>query len=636
MQKLLALILSVIMAFLNLIPGFSGLNKDTMKVGEWLSLANETFGMVYDAEGDVFEGVSEENEYYEAVQTAYQWGILEGFDTIDPDKAVDGVFAAVALVRYAKLTGGEVEISNAEVIEFIQEVTIAVANGIFDLDEENGFFTGKLTRDEAIAAINKAFEIWQNKEVPETENEAEVKVADGVVDKLDGEGYEMVENTVAFDDGTDVKEGDTVALAEGVFTVTEATETTNGVVAEVEEADIADGYDAINMTTSMDPNLALAEVRNGDGFVLKEAVTEEQIAEQWELKDLLTWDMIYDLLLDYAEFDFDIELGDFEINIAARLIRDGFEVCVSGYVCEGVHVARTYSVTKLHLDTKFKANLKALKIQEAYLIADYDCVETTVISGSYAANLVEIKGEDGVERDFFQKIKDGLIKFTKGAGKRIVLYQVEIPIPNVPGFFFTIQFGIQFNINGRIQVVVTSHETKGIEIINNKPRIINETQVYDRDINIYGNFRLMFYADFILAFTKYNLLDLALAAGVGADVVSYVYIAGYTDKVDPVGPTDNTVVDQETGELIVVEDLPLDVAIESASSSDNFDDMCFCADVVMYGIITISIGENSLLEEIGLDYEWELVNKKNGTFLNLHIEDSGIVEECTRPDAKAA
>ena len=175
MQKLLALILSVIMAFLNLIPGFSGLNKDTMKVGEWLSLANETFGMVYDAEGDVFEGVSEENEYYEAVQTAYQWGILEGFDTINPDKAVDGVFAAVALVRYAKLTGGEVEISNAEVIEFIQEVTIAVANGIFDLDEENGFFTGKLTRDEAIAAINKALKSGRTKKFPKQKTKLKLR-----------------------------------------------------------------------------------------------------------------------------------------------------------------------------------------------------------------------------------------------------------------------------------------------------------------------------------------------------------------------------------------------------------------------------------------------------------------------------
>ncbi len=615
MVKILSLILSVIIAFLNMIPGFSGLDSEAISVGEWLSLANTTFGMNYDEAGAKLDTIPVEDQYYQAMQTAYQWGILEGYETIKSTETLKGEFAAVALVRYARLTFNElkVEIANAERIKNIKEVTIAVANGIFDLDDKNNFFKGKLKREDAIEAINKAFDIWSNLVVDE-KNKTELQA--DVIELVDGDGYELKNDSAVFDKNTGVKEGSTVVLEEGVYTVDNAVEKNGEIVADVTKGELEDAYKSVDFSSSVTPQFSLAQVKDNEGNVIKEAISEEALEEQFSLEDItdqLNWEDIKgkllekgkEALLKKAKISFDI--GD--ISVDARLKDDGLSVVLGGYICEGVGVSEVLDISNFKLQTKFKANLAKKDIKEAYIVADYTVTSNTNLVGSYAGNLVEKESDLSDELNFFEKIKENLFTLKPGSGNRITIYTVDVPIAQVPGLIFTIDFGLELDVSGRITVSVMTKETKGYEIINNKGRFIHSTSYVDSNFNVNGDFSALLSMDFILKYVTTNLMDVAFSAGLGANVTTIVF-------------KDN----QETA----IDGLPLDVAVEAASVTEFFDDIKVCANVKLYGILEVSVGQNSLMKKIGLKKSWTILDADNATIANLHVEESGIVDNCTR------
>ena len=242
---------------------------------------------------------------------------------------------------------------------------------------------------------------------------------------------------------------------------------------------------------------------------------------------------------------------------------------------------------------------------------NYDLVETTVLEGSYAASVIPEGGTFTNEGDsFLEKVKNNLSNLTlaEGAGIKVPVFTTYFPIGST-GLTVKLEVSLSLTANGRIEIIVTSNQTNGFEIINNKGRVIHDSTVYDRSFNISGDFRAVLGLALGLTALNVQIVDVEVNGGIGAYVLTKVFNVK-THQV-------------ETSEV------PLDVAVEAASGLDNLADLRFCADVQLYGILGVSVGQNSIIRKIGLSKSWSFYDRGNGTFASLHIENSGIVDHCT-------
>ena len=149
-----------------------------------------------------------------------------------------------------------------------------------------------------------------------------------------------------------------------------------------------------------------------------------------------------------------------------------------------------------------------------------------------------------------------------------------------------------------MQVVVTSNNYSGYEIINNKGRFIHEEEKIDKQINAAGDFSVCLGVGLGLGILGYDVVDVNVTGGIGASVYATLKF------ID--------------GEGNVITESTLNVAVDAVSAALAGSDLDIDADlngtVEVYGILKVSVGQNSLISKIGLDKTWTIFDKSNGTF----------------------
>ncbi|MCL2507865.1 MAG: hypothetical protein FWF05_01675 [Oscillospiraceae bacterium] len=372
----------------------------------------------------------------------------------------------------------------------------------------------------------------------------------------------------------------------------------------------AGDLEKVDFEASFAPDLTKAQVLGPDGELIQEAADGAAVAEVNFAKDLL--DKGIDLAKGAAK-DFlanpKISFSVSGINISAAYTDGRVDIGVGGNVADGVKIEKYYTLSNINVDAKYNANLALLKINEAYVKMDYDLVETTVITGSYAASVVPGAPSDSAA-DFLTQVKQSLgnLKLVKGGGIKVNIFTFTYPI-GPTGIMFEMNVSLTISAVGRIEIIVSSNETKGYEIINNKGRYISETTIVDRLYNISGDFQVVLGLDLGISVFGIKIIDVAFQGGIGAYVLTKIF-------------------NKATGEADVI-DIPLDIAVEVSTGLDSLANLAFCANVQLYGILRISVGENSILASIGLKKAWTIYDRSNGVFAELHIENTGIVDSCT-------
>ena len=248
-------------------------------------------------------------------------------------------------------------------------------------------------------------------------------------------------------------------------------------------------------------------------------------------------------------------------------------------------------------NAKFDADLKSLKFNEVYLTSTYDLVDTTTISGSYSASLVEKELGEGADAvSFLDRVKQGLFTVASGESK-IDIAKFDIPIGNT-SLTISIDFSVVIGVDGSLKFVVTSKDTSGYEIINNKGRVIHEQEVLDREIDAAGNFSICLGVGVGLGILGYDIVDVNVTGGIGANVYATLKF------VDAEG----NVISQSTAKVAV------DAVAAAVAGSDIDVDADLQGEVNLYGILKISVGQNSLIKKIGLSKTWTIFDQNNAVF----------------------
>lgn len=608
MQKILALVLSIIMAITALIPGLGGNQVQGVTTGDWLTMLNDQFGMTtYVSQDPYYADIDASNPYFEAVQIAYEWGVITDADVIDVDANVTNEFVAMTLVRVALLEVNKpAPIKNASKLAAPEEVAVAAALGLVKLESNGRFRVKIMSLADALAALAKARELWANKTFGDAEIAADA--GNGVKDlsaKVSAYTVDEAANTVtlAAAQAAGLKAGDIYILPQtaenpsGAAFKVAAVQTVGGqAVITNEEVALDEVYDEVSFAGDFAPQLAAAKIVAGDGTVLQDAtVATGNGTSQFDFGSLL------------QKIDVDFSLGNFDFGL--KVTDTGFNLEIGSQIVNGVNLKKTYEVSNLNVSTKLDANLLTNNIKEAYIRADYDLKDITTLTGSYAASVAVDQPAGAEPIDFMTAAKEGLLKLVEGSGSKIKVFSIDVPIPNLPTVTLSLDVNIRITVYGKIEITITSSQVKGIEIINNKIRVINEAEYGQQTYDIMADVRFTVGLCFAIKALGFIIVDAEFEAGIGIKVSAYIVA--------------------ETAEYAL--NIPLDLAIEIPYPTGGMNGAEFCGNAKIYGLMSVSIGQNSkLLKLAGLTKTWVIFDESNAVIYNLHIEENGVVPECTR------
>ncbi|MCR5485474.1 MAG: hypothetical protein K6F09_07750 [Clostridiales bacterium] len=597
MKKIMAIFLSALMALLGSIaPGLFGADVQGIKEGEWLSLIVTEFGMGTNdySKTPYYGSVGADDPYFAAVQISYEWGVITSDDVIKTDAYATNAFIYNTLTKAA----GTVDLA-----------TLSMKKN-----------WRKAASKDAVAYLASAKDIWANKDFSDsTQNEI---VADNGVADLSDLDYIIDGDNLLFNaDAFKLAAGKTFIVgatdanpAGGAFKALSVTKADGIATVAVEKVALEKAVETLDVEGTVDADLGKAEIRDQNGEVIQQATVDSKAEKVAAVGTGLVDDAIGKVKGKVGDFlaNPSISFSVKGIKIKADYSKDTgvANISVGGEVTDGVKLEKYYKLSNIKFDYKYDANLAKTRINEAYFTTNYDLVETTVLQGSYGASVVPEDGKFTSTGDFLNDVKTNLGKLTlkNGYGQKIRVFSFTYPL-GPTGLTADVDIFLSISAVGRIEIIVSSNETKGVEILNNKARYISDSTVYDRLYNISGDFQVVFGVCAALTIFKVKIVDVAAEAGVGAYVIT-------------------TIFNPNTHSFSNV-DMPYDVAVEAASGFDAAQDLKFCADVQLYGILRISVCENSILAKVGLSKTWEIFNRSNAVFAELHLENSGIVDQCT-------
>ena len=508
MKRIIALILSFLMSILGALGIAVPTDSDLVKQGEWLALVIEDFGITKQDVEIPYKGVPA--DYLDIVKTAYGYGTLEGIGKLDVNAYATNEFVAATILNTSSV-----------------DVDIDIPT--------KGLKAKKWAKlADALEALDAAVAANNNKEVPAIPQSEIVPQAD--VADLSDVAYTVVGDKLIYAAADfNLKAGDKFIAGANEFNISgaayevKAVEYVDGAaIVDVAAVALEDAVEAVDFEGAVDVDFNDAVVYDNNGAVV-EIADEPTVAGQNVIKDK-TGELI-DKGVEAAKEYLNAPKISFSVKgfkVKAALNDGRVDLSIGGNVCDGVYVEKLYTMTNIKIDAKYNANIKKLDIKEAYVKTNYDLVETTVITGSYAASVVPEGGSFTNEGDnFLEKVKNNLANLTlqPGGGQKIQIFKYEIPIGST-GLFVEMNVSLTLSVNGRIEIIVTSNETKGYEIINNKGRVIHESTVYDRAFNISGDFRAVLGLDLSLTFLTFKIIDVEVSGGVGAYAITKGYQRG--------------------------------------------------------------------------------------------------------------
>ena len=597
MQRIISVILSILVLFFGtLVPGLAK-PVEPITQGEWLSMVDSEFGMdSYESSTPYYPNVTPDNEYFGAVQIAYEWGVIDSEDEIDVDANVTSEFAVKTLVRVANLEAKEdgPVIKNADALKYADEIAIAAANDIIELRANNTFKVCDMAYDAAVKLLEKVKDNWANQKFDE-DADYEVKYTKAV-DEVATNDYVIEDNKVTFAQDVNVSKGETIVLprndenVQGAIMSVDSVESVDGkTVIEATPVDGQDVIDSVKFKGEVTPNLNASKITDAQGNVIQTATVDDN---EGALGDLIKSKL--------SNFSFNI--GPVAIGVALK--DNGFDISASGNVCDGVNLADTFSVKNLNVQTKLDASIAQGDIKEAYVVLDYDAVNTTTVTGAQTWGLINQSTEDVSGLGILDQIKANFsnMALKAGAFSKINVFSVAIPIPNCPEVTITLDISLQITVSGRAELVITSHNYNGYEIINNKGRFIHESTENHNTFNAYGSAEATGCISVGLGILTYDLIDVAINAGIGVFVMTTITLPSVND--DPVQ---------------VCEELPTDMVAQAVAVLDDADKFDIAGVAQFYGVLSISVGKNSLMSKIGLSKTWNIFDRSNGVFATINF-----------------
>ena len=661
MKRIIAILLSMIIiatSLLSLSGCTSGDNSSYFTVGQWLMLIDEAFGMQsYNADEPYFDNIDKNNPYFEAVQIATEWDVIDKSESLNVDEWLKWDEALTTLVNVGNFLS--VDSSKKEKINY------AIEN--FDPSIRKYWMNRNIRADKAVSLLSIAQKLWANKEFDHIIEKSKYK--ENVIDLSQGDS--VINDYIIDGDVVAIPKNNDVNLKPGDIYVLPQNKDNHFVKAnKVKDITTDDKYIYITNTDdelSMDdvaqdifieetfvPKAENAIIYDGNGQIISVGsnVSQQKFDYNSEVsvQPLVARDD-YEIIPTYdaqsSKQKHTFTVGDWKINLEYKL---------NGALDFGVEVETPNMLTKKYqnehpsqeLTAAFAAKLndfkvtnevdyKLFKLNSASLRVDYEQELSGKLkfSGKPVNKLLapDYRNDGNFANNWSKKVwKDADGDNAKGA-KTIKICSVDLYTVGVARVCLDINFTI--SAEGSVAVTLTMRGAKGIEYKNGNMRLIN-TCDKDTDVDIKAKVEATLGVGPALYVVglKSPIIGLQVSGGLGAafnvkfniadtenhlieDTDATQFSLEFTDDIR------NTEIQSDAEEIKkVAESQGCTYDIETSGKIKLHFDVC--VDGSVYVIVRVSVTDTSYIAKLlgnKITTSWDVFGEKNGKILTIHNDN---------------
>lgn len=641
MKRLIALILALttMIGMISCLSGCGSEDKNITK-GELLNMLCDSFGMYnYSSKEPHTETVKEGDKYFAAVQSAYEWEIIND-KKIDTGAKVSKDFLSSVLVKSV----GVVDTANMSK----DEITKYAHDNKYVTFSYRGRTDGKrlVTYNEAVESLKNSAKLWSERkfstpveQVKYGENTHELtKHSASVTNNADGT-ISVPSNLVG-----DIKAGDTYVAkdpktnAAKLYKVESVETVGNEVVITPsdEQPALETAIQDLDASGTIAPDLTECMITDGLGNPISSTSVETQsnsTADSAQVTPLVQKPgAVPSENLAKASFALNFEIDGVKIRGTVSSEKISFSAKGDLYTNKSktvkISVDKSYDIKNINLDYNYKFEWFNLKY--AYAKLDYTTVDTTKVgikfektSDDYPLFSKAVKDKDK-QKAINDAVHQKLSNLQGKAGKSIKICEVPVYTNGVVSFDIVVR--LKISISGEVELVVTTENAKGVEYKNGNIRWIKEEKK-DTDLKVSAKAELTIYIGAAFKAVGVNVVGFGIEGGVGASGSVIIHIFDQERRLlTEVSTQCELTVAKEGVSFLVGGSLEVDG--EETLTLDT--EVCF--DYKVYGILKFTIDTESVIGKIFDGLEIEIYGEDNATIkaLSGHIEDGKKVEKCTR------
>lgn len=646
MKRLISIILLVATLFSLASPlaGCSANKETVLTVGQWLTMINDAFGMQsYIEEKPYFDNVSSSNPYFETVQIAAEWDVVDRNAPIDVEKTLTWETALVTLVNAGNFVAAESD--NKEKISF------AIEN--FDRSIRDYWMNRNIQYQKAVVLLATAQEKWVNKRYDE--NVENVSYNDNVVNLAETvkTDYAVNGNQVAISSefAGEINEGDVYVLQsqdnplELSYYKAEQVTSSDGVTYisnSGDELELEDVAQEVKLQGTIVPTAENTVVCDGNGNV----IAEPQVVNQ-----VFTGDGPKVELLRYTQTatssKHTFKVGENEVSLSYNLngaldMKIGVKTAnlLGGDDYGKLNGEASFEISNLEITRDFDYSVWS-GLKSATLKVDYET--KTKFGVSYSAKPVDAVAAPQYSNGngkFLTNFKRAILKDKDGLGAKTIASKKVIKVCSLNVYNagvakICLDVNLQIAVDGSLSVTITQGGTTGVEYKNGNLRFIKKnSKSAEAELKAQVELTLGFGPALYLIGLEKQLIGLEVQMGVGAAASVKMHLAdvemhlieemSFDDTPAEDCEVFNTLSIDASAEAIqaVAESQGGVYKAEAGATVSLHVDTCF--DVSVYGILKFGLTDSSYAAKfIGgkVKLTCTVFSSKNAKFFNYHVDN---------------
>lgn len=654
LKKLLCLFIAFTIIFVQ--TGFlsSCAKQNDMYItnGEWLSMVNESFGMVsYNEKTPYIEEIDSNNKYFDTIQIACEWNVIDKNEPLNIDDKLIVSYALITLVNCIDMT----DATNSDE----EKITYAIDN--FDREIKKKDLDNKVNQEEAVDLINCAKNLWVNhkyltpvEEISYAEGVKDFSVEDSKISNYKSleDGTIVIPKKSNIDKGADIKKGDIYILPSNgevigtnAYKAENVTEDKDNIYISNsdEELDLYDVAQNIKVEETFSPSMENTIVYDGNGQVVSSgtnvvSTTDVNVNKKPEVVPLGVSNSP-EVTSCATKVSHKFEIDDFSITLEYDL-NGKFDlkttIATKKDFMERSSVQGSFAVGVSDLDVTQKVDYSWFKLKEATMKVDYKTdTEFKVAYSNKKSETVAPKMSNGNGK-FLSNLKKSVLKDkdTDSGAKTIKICSLDVWSIGVCRLCLDVNLQIKFD--GSVSVVITEHGSKGLQYKNGNLRQIN---ISDKDVDVQLKAKIegtvgIGPALYVVGLKK-AIIGAQIKCGLGVTVGVTLHLAdtenhlleesksfnGYPPEVLDELAQQNLIADANAIKEIA-ESQGCTYSTETSGDVKLHLDRCF--DVSAYVILKIELTDTSYAADIlggKITTSWEILGSKNAKFLNVHVEN---------------
>lgn len=562
--------------------------------GDWISKINETAGIHdFTETKPYFMNVSLSSPYYEDIQAAVEWGIIDTSHPIDVTQPVTREMVAYTLIHLSnvELVKENGKFRDIQKTQYPKEVSTAINLGLMKVDKNNRFVPTKIM-DENEA--NELLEIvlnyingieYENK-IPEVTYKNDIEIINEKPISYDLEKKEAI-----FSKDTLIKENTYFYIDSNLYQIESIQEDENNLHATIEEADITEIIDSLTVEGSEELDFSQAEIIEDYQTNFNE---ETSYVEPTNIK-----------LMSVQKIQKTFDYQDFKVKW--RLTSSGIYSEIYKENNDGSKVYANFTLSKVK--PTYKCEMKDGKINYAYFRIDSTSSEkvglTKEESKTIYGNFKNLNKDDFIAscKKFFEEKRSV-------TDIEIPIAKLKIPLANNPTVKITIELRLHLYASGKAEISFSQDNVVGLEIKDGHMRSICSS-IPSAEALIKASIGSTAKILFGLNMMNLQLANTSVEAGVEASVKSSVH--GF----DEAGNLNSSSLD-----------VPLDLLEDAANVNDN---ILVCGDLKNEWILNATFNSSSsLLGKLGFYKKIKILSGPFLAFPETHLENGHFVKKCTR------